>query len=148
MTPSGSPGYVLDTDTLSHALAGVHYRVVHRRLNVLRTEERATTAVTAAELLYGARRRPARVRLPAVRELLDRLEVLPFDLDAAEEYAALRANLETRGQPLEEADLRIAAIALATGRTLVTGNVRHFERVPNLRVESWLAEDSGSEVQP
>ncbi len=40
--------------------------------------------------------------------------------------------------PLAEPDLRFAAIALATGLTLVTGNVRHFELVPNLSIENWL----------
>ena len=46
--------------------------------------------------------------------------------------------LEAVGRPLEDADLQIAAICLAHDLTLVTGNVRHFERVPGLRVENWL----------
>jgi tRNA(fMet)-specific endonuclease VapC len=40
---------------------------------------------------------------------------------------------------LDAADLRIAAVALAQDLILVTGNVRHFQRVPNLRVENWLS---------
>jgi tRNA(fMet)-specific endonuclease VapC len=47
--------------------------------------------------------------------------------------------LEERGLPLADADLRIAAIALANDLTLVTGNVRHFRRIPDLAVENWLA---------
>ena len=65
-------------------------------------------------------------------------QVLPFDDLAAESYGPLRARLESEGQPLAEPDLRIAAIALSRDLTLVTGNVRHFERVPDLRVENWL----------
>jgi len=42
------------------------------------------------------------------------------------------------GQRLDDPDLRIAAICVAHDLTLVTGNVRHFERVPGLRVENWL----------
>ena len=53
-------------------------------------------------------------------------------------YGRLRAELERNGRPLAEPDLRIAAIALARELTLVSGNARHFGRVPGLRVENWL----------
>ena len=66
------------------------------------------------------------------------LPVLPFDADAATEYGALRALLEARGTPIGNADMQIASIALARALTVVTGNVRHFERVPSLPVENWL----------
>ncbi len=65
---------------------------------------------------------------------------LPFDTAAARIYAEVRADLERRGTPLDGADLRIAAIALAHGHTVVTANVRHFGRVPGLPVENWLGE--------
>ncbi len=67
--------------------------------------------------------------------------MLPFDEPAARTYAELRAELERGGRPLDEPDLRIAAIALSRNLTLVTGNVRHFNRVPSLRVENWLVAD-------
>ncbi len=44
-----------------------------------------------------------------------------------------------RGTPVSEPDLRIASICIAAGATLATGNVRHFDRVPGLSVEDWLA---------
>ena len=48
--------------------------------------------------------------------------------------------LESRGTPVGDADLRIGAIALTRGLMVVTGNVRHFERIPGLAVENWLRE--------
>lgn len=48
--------------------------------------------------------------------------------------------MERLGITLGDADLRIAAIALARGLTVVTGNVRHFQRVPGLPIENWLEE--------
>ena len=57
---------------------------------------------------------------------------------AARRYGEVRTELERRGTPLGDADLRIAAIALARGLTVVTGNIRHFQRVPGLQVENWL----------
>lgn len=53
-------------------------------------------------------------------------------------YGPLRAQLEASGERLDEPDLRIASIALSRELTLVTGNVRHFARVPGLDVEDWL----------
>lgn len=72
------------------------------------------------------------------RVLLPNLSVLPFDVAAAHRYGEVRAELERRGTPLGEADLRIGAIALTRGLTVVTGNVRHFQRIPDLSVENWL----------
>jgi prevent-host-death family protein len=76
-----------------------------------------------------------------VRELVHgALTVLPFDESAAVVYGRLRAHLEAEGERLDEPDLRIASIALSRELTLVTGNVRHFARVPGLDVEDWLSE--------
>ncbi|MDD9994974.1 MAG: hypothetical protein OXS35_04395 [Dehalococcoidia bacterium] len=72
--------------------------------------------------------------------LLPNLSVLPFNVAAAHRYGEMGAELERRGTPLGEADLRIGAIALTRGLTVVTGNVRHFQRIPNLSVENWLQE--------
>jgi len=70
--------------------------------------------------------------------LLPNLPVLPFDASAARRYGEVRAELERRGTPIGDADLRIASIALARNLTVVTGNVRHFRKVPGLAVENWL----------
>jgi len=58
---------------------------------------------------------------------------------AADIYGRLRADLEAKGRRLAEPDLRIASIVLARELVLVTGNVRHFSRVPALKVENWLS---------
>jgi tRNA(fMet)-specific endonuclease VapC len=72
--------------------------------------------------------------------LLPNLPVLPVDTAAARWYGEIRAGLERRGTPIGDADLRIAAIALARGLTVVTGNRRHFQRVAGLPAENWLEE--------
>lgn len=110
-----------------------------RRLARTSSKEQCTTAITIGELVYGAaraERRPNEQRLHEV--LTSSLRALPFDRAAAAVYGTLRADLERRGMRVDDPDLRIASIALARDLTLVTGNVRHFERVPGLRVENWL----------
>ena len=70
--------------------------------------------------------------------LLPRATILPFDFLAAKKYGEIRSFLEKQGTPLEHADLQIASIALSSNMTLITGNLKHFQRVPNLTVENWL----------
>ena len=102
-------------------------------------DQQFTTAITAGELFYEATRRGTPSLAGRVRQLIaTAVAVLPFDLAAAEIYGAVRSELEQAGKRLDEPDLRIAAIVLAHDLTLVTGNVRHFRRVPGLTVENWL----------
>ncbi|HEY8476786.1 MAG TPA: PIN domain-containing protein [Chloroflexota bacterium] len=97
--------------------------------------------MTLGELIYGAHRLRERTTILIQRlseVLLPNLPVLPFDASAARCYGEIRAELERQGTPLGDGDLRIAAIALDRGLTVVTGNIRHFRRVPNLTVENWM----------
>jgi len=135
MTP-----YCFDTDVLSAVLRRDPPLALVRRLAQVPPTEQTTTAITVGELLYGAARRGSPTQTRRVRELLESaLSIVPFDRRAAEVYGELRAVLEREGRRLDEPDLRIAAIARSRELTLVTGNVRHFERVPELVVENWLA---------
>ena len=114
-----------------------------RRVAAAPTEGQFTTSITLGELLFGAAKRGSAALAERIRDLIiGAITVIPFDVQAAEVYGALRAQLESRGQRLDEPDLRIAAIALSRDLTLVTGNVRHFARVPGLRVENWLGRPS------
>ena len=131
--------YCFDTDVLSATMRREPDLALIRRLAQLLPTEQFTTAITLGELLYGAERRGSDRLRKTVRELLaGALTVLPFDEAAAGVYGPLRAQLESSGEPLAEPDLRIASIALDRDLTLVTANVRHFDRVPDLTVENWL----------
>jgi predicted nucleic acid-binding protein len=65
---------------------------------------------------------------------------LPFDVAVARVFGKVRAHLEQAGSILPDADLQIAATALYHDLELVTGNVRHFERIPDLRINRILAD--------
>jgi len=132
--------YCFDTDVLSAVLRRDPPMHLIRRLARTPAAEQATTTITMGELLYGAAKKRSPKLVDRVRDLLaGAVTILPFDQPSAEAYGSLRAELEASGRPLAEPDLRIAAIATAYDLTLVTGNVRHFRRVPNLPVEDWLA---------
>jgi len=65
-------------------------------------------------------------------------ELLPFDQEAARQAAQVRAQLEAQGTPIGAVDTMIAGVALAHGLSLVTRNVREFERVQGLAIENWF----------
>ena len=127
--------YCLDTDVLVDLLRGREPSVTAIRSLEDELVEIATTAVTAFELYYGALK-STRVQenLDAVRELLDRLEVIELDEGVAELAARQLARLESLGQPIELADLFIGCAALSRGMALVTWNVGHFRRIEGLSV--------------
>ncbi len=132
--------YLFDTDTLSQVVKRSPSLALLSRLAIVPLEQQFTSAITVGELVYGAHRSQRRDHL--LRQFEERLwpnvRVLPFDRVAADTYGRLRAGLESMGTPLSEPDLRIASIALSRELTVVTGNVRHFSRVPGLRVENWI----------
>ncbi|MBW1946835.1 MAG: type II toxin-antitoxin system VapC family toxin, partial [Deltaproteobacteria bacterium] len=70
--------------------------------------------------------------------LLPAVNVIGFDAKAAYVCGRLRADLEKAGTPLSLADLEIAAIAMANDLCLVSGNTKHFSRIPDLKQENWL----------
>ena len=141
--------YLLDTDTLSNLLRRAPSTALITRLASVPPEQQFTSSITLGELVYGAHRLKDRAGALLQRldeTLLPNLPVLPFDAAAARRYGEVRAELERRGTrsagsgqaPTGDADLRIASIALDRDLAVVTGNVRHFERVPGLAVENWL----------
>jgi tRNA(fMet)-specific endonuclease VapC len=90
------------------------------------------------ELLTGAfKSQDPRSQIARLNAVKNRFDVLPFDLEAAEQAAKVRAHLERQGTPIGPVDTMIAGIALSLDLTVVTRNIREFERVPGLRVENW-----------
>ena len=130
--------YLFDTDILSRLMRSTARARLHQRVARVPVASQCTTSITLGELSFGAHRAGKPELFSRAELLLSSIEILPFDVAAAEQYGPLRARLEGRGARMAEADLRIAAIALVHDCTLVTGNVRHFARVDGLRVENWL----------
>jgi tRNA(fMet)-specific endonuclease VapC len=96
------------------------------------------STIVLTELLHGAAKsaKPAASRQD-VKRFAARLDVLPFDADAADHAADIRANLERRGQTIRGYDLLIAGHARSRGLIVVTGNLGEFRRVDGLRSEDW-----------
>lgn len=132
--------YLFDTDIVSNLIKARPSARLLAKLRPLSPDLQYISAVTVAELACGASRseKPDRSHRLIAEQILTRVGVLGFDGLAALRAGDLRAALEKSGLPLAWADLQIAATALVHNCTLVTGNLRHFSRIPGLRVENWL----------
>lgn len=95
-----------------------------------------------AELLHGAAKssKPVEGRRAVLEFILPFQLILPSD-EILEQYVMIRSELERSGSVISEADLWIAATALASDGVIVTNNVREFSRVPGLAVEDWTKSD-------
>jgi predicted nucleic acid-binding protein len=134
--------YLFDTDAISELLRKKPSPDYVRWLARVPREDQFASAVTVGELYRGAFRSTDRVRhLKNIEErILPAVTVLPFDTAVARIYGEIHAALEAVGRPLADADLQIAATALQHSLALVTGNLRHFRRVPGLEIMPVLAD--------
>ena len=124
---------ILDTNVISELARTDPEPNVVTWLDSLPVADVATTAITAAELLYGVARLPDGRRRDALAETIDALisedfrgRVEPFDSLAAEQYATVVVGREKRGRPISTADAQIAAICRVHGATLATRNTGDF----------------------
>lgn len=127
---------MLDTDTVSFALRGVGN--VGATLLQRAPAELCISAVTLAELRFGADRRGSTKLHALIGSFARTIRVMPFDSEAADQFGRIGSMLAGLGTPIGQMDTMIAAHALALEVTLVTNNARHFERVPSLPLESWV----------
>ena len=100
--------------------------------------EICASSITAMELLYGAHKSKAvRRNLDVIEGLLGRIEMLDFDLSAAEHAGQIRAELAGTGNNIGPFDVMIAGHARSRGFCLATNNESEFSRVGGLRLTNW-----------
>ena len=112
--------------------------IVFRKLQTIHPEDVCISSVTYAELVHGVEKSIAveKNRL-ALSMLLANMEILDFDVDAADCYGKIRAGLERKGTPIGPLDMMIAGHAQSLGYTVITNNVKEFSRVSALKIENW-----------
>lgn len=124
--------YLLDTNVV----------VDHMRKKVILNEDvlengAAVSIITLAELFYGACKSDNPIkslgRVDTTFKLL-KLEIVNLSEQIVAEFGGLKASLEVKGQRIEDFDLLIAATAKVFSLTLVTRNLKHFQRIPGLKI--------------
>lgn len=77
--------------------------------------------------------------LNKINQFTSTIIIVGFDQNASKEFGKIQAELRRIGRPTGEIDALIAAVARSRQDILVTNNTRHFENIPNLHLENWLA---------
>jgi predicted nucleic acid-binding protein len=132
--------YLFDTDTIINIFKKKPSNKLLRKLQAIGPPDQHISTITISEIVYGAYKSPRpdyhmdnlqNVLLPAVN-------IVGFDSRAAYICGRLRAQLEKKGTSVSFADLQIGAIAMANELILISGNIKHFKRIPGLSVENWF----------
>lgn len=128
--------YLIDTDTIIFALRGDS--------NVLAKFEEnknlpiSISLITYAELVFGAKRsQNEQKNMIKVNHIRDIYPIEKLSEGIMEVFADIKAKMFDKGIRIEDMDLLIAATAIYNELTLVTNNTKHFENVPNLKIENW-----------
>src|SRR5574341_2014596 len=133
--------YLLDTNALSELIKKRPRPRFVDRMRQHPADALFTSTICVMELRYGSSRRADRdafwERIQG--EILPRVGILALGLREALLAGDVLAELSLRGKRIAPEDLLIGATALAHRYAVVTDNVRHFARIPNLQVENWLA---------
>jgi len=134
--------FLFDTNAVSELLRKRPAPLYLDWIAQISREDQFTSAVSIGELYRGAyRSEKPDFHLERIEsQILPSLTVLPFDTPTAKVYGRIYSHLASSGQILEDADLQIAATAIHHGLDLVTGNLRHFERIPGIRLDRALAD--------
>lgn len=132
--------FLLDTNIVSYFLRRSSTALEQQVLDGLQQGQLAVSTLTRAELRFGQAAMAADDKRRAlIDQFLTQLPNLAWTEEAADQYGQIRAAHKKMGTPIGELDTQIAAHAMALKLTLVTHNLRHFERVQGLTVEDWFA---------
>lgn len=130
---------LLDTDILSAIMRRNPQGTERARLYLEQHRRFTFSVITRYEVLRGLLAKEAAKQLAAFDQLCTTSRVLPVTDTIIVQAASIYADLYQRGELISDADILIAATAITHGLAVVTNNERHFCRVPNLRIENWLA---------
>jgi tRNA(fMet)-specific endonuclease VapC len=131
--------FVLDTNAVSALMKG-DAQAIERLKRSERTEVGIPQPVIA-EISYGIERLPRSRRREALAQrfelLKEEIQRIEWSDKVSDAFGTIKATLERRGERIEDFDAAVAAHVIAEGAVLVTANLKHLARVPELEVEDW-----------
>lgn len=101
-------------------------------------EELSISVVTYYEILRGLKELKNKRKLKLFHEMMEKTEIIVLTVEIGEKAADIYLELKKRGKLIEDADILIAASAMANDLVLITDNEKHFRRIKELEVENWL----------
>ena len=132
--------YLFDTDAITNILKKKPSKKLLKNIKTVSKKEGNISTITLGEIIYGAFKSPdPDFHLNNLQTiLLPAINILSYDSKAAYFYGKIRADLEVDGKIIPHADIQIASIAFANNLIIITGNIKHFSRIPGLIVQDWI----------
>lgn len=130
--------YMLDTNICIYIIKQKPKSVIDK-LKKMKNVNICISSITYSELLYGAEKSSNIAKnLLALTMFLSNIEILSYDESASIDYGIIRSKLEKQGKIIGPLDMLIAAHAKSLNITLVSNNLKEFERVDGLKLENWV----------
>ncbi len=132
--------YMLDTNICIYIIKN-NPKSIAEKFALLDIGQVCISSITLSELMYGVEKsQHIKKNKTALEKFTLLLDVMAFDDSAANHYGNIRAYLEKKGTVIGPLDLMIAAHARSLSYKLVTNNEKEFLRVPQLKIENWVAD--------
>lgn len=128
--------FLIDTDIIIYSIK--NNPTVQKRFKENTALPKAISVITYGELLYGAKKSERKEKnLAVIHRIAEIFPIIDITRSIIESFSDVKTSLEEDGSVLPDLDLLIAATALSLNYTLVTNNIRHFERIKDLRLANW-----------
>jgi tRNA(fMet)-specific endonuclease VapC len=128
--------FLLDTDTIIFNFKG--NIPIQKNLQLHFNDQINISVITLMELYYGAHKsQKMSINLSKIKRLEQVIEIIPVGAECVEIFGLLKSQLELEGNRLDDFDLIIASCALTHNLTLVTNNIKHFQRIDGLKLANW-----------
>ena len=127
--------YLLDTNICIYYLKGMFQ--LDEKIENIGNENCYISEITLAELKYGvANSSSIKKNTKVLDSFIDNIKIVPI-LNSLDLYASEKARLKKIGRIVDDFDILIGVTSISNKMTLVTNNVKHFERLNDIIIEDW-----------
>ena len=129
--------FLIDTNILIYRLKNLGN--VNDNFFKYKDEQMSVSVISYGELIFGAMKsKSVEKNLETVKAIKSIFPLIDINCDIMETFGEIKAYIQKIGKPVDDMDLLISATAISNGMTLVTHNTKHFENIPNLKLEDWF----------
>ena len=129
--------FLIDTNILIYRLKKLGN--VNDNFLKYKDKQMSVSVISYGELIFGAMKsKSVEKNLETVNDIKSIFPIIDINCDIMKTFGEIKAYIQKIGKPVDDMDLLISATAISNGMTLVTHNTKHFENIPNLKLEDWF----------
>lgn len=129
--------FLIDTNIIIYSLKNAGN--VNDNFLKYKDDEMSLSVISYGELVFGAKKSGSvEKNLKTVEYIKSIFSLVDVTPDVMDVFGELKAKIQKTGRIIDDMDLLIASTAIAENMILVTHNTKHFEKIPNLRIQDWF----------